>query len=177
MNLIFQKSGFELITTTNVCIVRQSWMGEPYGPPKMRVFFILCVIFDGSDNKTEDSKCFWKAACCCSRSSCCGGPRREEPQQQNTQLLSSRQKLWNDGPRNILHLLNIWDSRIPLEPKVHIIWKICTKNPPKQVNFTSNLQALLVSEILYTIGLCRDQVLALFFNSYPTVQEASFLEH
>ena len=44
----------------------------------------------------------------------------EEPQQQNTQLLSSRQKLWNDGPRNILHLLNIWDSRIPLEPKVHI---------------------------------------------------------
>ena len=48
----------------------------------------------------------------------------EEPQQQNTQLLSSRQKLWNDGPRNILHLLNIWDSRIPLEPNVHIFWKI-----------------------------------------------------
>ena len=56
----FQKSGFELITTVSMCVylVRQSWMGEPYGPPKMRVFFILCVIFDGSDNKTEDSKCF-----------------------------------------------------------------------------------------------------------------------
>ena len=68
-------------------------MGEPYGPPKMRVFFLLCVIFDGSDNKTETQNAFERLLAAAPAPAAVVAQEEEEPQQQNTQLLSSRQKL------------------------------------------------------------------------------------